>query len=134
MWEGLDGKPACAGFQDVSGIAMDAAIADYREGSGNHAEPSTVSGTAGTPHIIFRRGVVDSLELHEWFDNVRTGMQMRRQNVSVTLLGDDRAAVVNWQLFNAWPVKLAPPSFNTEGADIAVEELVLAAESIRLVK
>ena len=90
-WDGIDGKSICAGFQEISGIAMEATVAEYREGGGNYSEPIKVSGAAATSNITFKRGIEDSLELQEWFDNVRTGLQKRLQNVTVTPLGDDQA-------------------------------------------
>lgn len=129
----LDGQSVEAGFQEVSGLGMEITIAEYRAGNHKFNEPIKVTGTAKTPDITLKRGVIGRLDLYKWLHAVRGGAQNQLQNVTVQLLAEDRQSVAQeWKLENARPMKYTGPSLNGKGTDVAVEELVLAAERITM--
>ena len=81
--------------------------------------------------VTLKRGVIAALDLWEWLDEVRTGSQDALRNVIIQLRNEERTeTVMTWKLTNARPIKYTGPSFNGKGTDVAVEELVLAAEDI----
>lgn len=48
-------------------------------------------------------------------------------------MSEDRATVaMSWKLLKARPTKYTGPGLNGKGTDVAVEEIVLAAERIEL--
>ena len=131
-WEGLDGKSIRAGFQEVSGIGMDITVAEYREGSGNSSDQKIVTSTVKSPNITLKRGLIGASELYAWLDDVHRGSQEQLKTVTITLLNEDRKDVMKWRLFNARAMKYTGPSLNGKGTDLAIEELVLTAEGIKL--
>ena len=132
-WDGLDEQTVQAGFQEVSGLGMEITVAEYR--AGNHFEnaPIKVSGTHKVPDITLKRGVLGATDLYQWLDAVRDGSPDQLRTVTIKLMAEDRETqAVQWKLKGARPMKYTGPSFNGKGTDLAVEELVLAAESIEL--
>ena len=129
--DNLDENSVQAGFQEVSGIGMEITVAEYRAGNSATNEPLKITGTVKTPDVTFKRGVIGSLDLYNWLNEVRNGAQNQLKNVTVKLMSEDRTAVAQeWLLINARPMKYTGPSLNGKGTDLAVEELVLAAERI----
>lgn len=132
-WDGLGEKTVEAGFQEVSGLGLEMTVAEYR--AGNHSENSSlkVNGTYKVPDVTMKRGVIGSLDLYEWLDAVREGDGDQLKTVTIKLMAEDRdTEAVQWKLVNARPMKYTGPSLNGKGTDLAIEELVLAAERIEL--
>lgn len=130
-WDGLDENSVQAGFQEVSGLGMEITVAEYR--AGNHPDngPMKITGTVKTPDVTLKRGVIGALDLYNWLNEVRDGSQTQLRNVTIRLMSEDRQTVaMEWLLRNARPMKYTGPSLNGKGTDLAIEELVLAAEQI----
>ncbi len=132
-WDGLDEQTVQAGFQEVSGLGMEITVAEYRAGNHSENSPIKVSGTFKVPDVTLKRGVLGATDLYTWLDAVRDGTQGQLKNVTIKLMAEDRQTeAVKWKLYNARPMKYTGPSLNGKGTDLAIEELVLAAESIEL--
>lgn len=122
-----------AGFQEVSGLGMEITVAEYRGGNYSTNEPIKVTGMVKTPDVTLKRGVIGRMDLYRWLDAVRNGAQNQLKNVTIRLMTEDRSAIAQeWLLKNARPMKYTGPSLNGKGTDVAVEELVLAAERIEM--
>jgi phage tail-like protein len=122
-----------AGFQEVSGIGLEVNVAEYRAGNSLENSPIKVTGTYKVPDVTLKRGLMGFLDLYRWLDEVRNGSQEQLRTVKIDLMSEDRATVaMSWKLVKARPIKYTGPSLNGKGTDVAVEELVLAAERIEL--
>jgi phage tail-like protein len=122
-----------AGFQEVSGIGLEVNVAEYRAGNSAENSPVKVTGTYKVPDVTLKRGVMGFLDLYRWLDEVRNGSQDQLRTVKIDLMSEDRATVaMSWKLVKARPIKYTGPSLNGKGTDVAIEELVLAAERIEL--
>lgn len=131
-WDEMDGSTSSAGFQEVSGLGMEITVAEYRSGNSKTNEPIKVTGTAKTPDVTLKRGVIGALDLYGWIHTVRDGNQDQQKTVRITLLSETHEKVLRWILKSARPMKYTGPSFNGKGTDVAVEELVLSAERIEM--
>ncbi len=122
-----------AGFQEVSGLGMEITVAEYRAGNFKDNTPMKITGTYKVPDITLKRGVIGSLDLYQWLDQVRAGAQDQLRNITIQLQNEDHSSVVmEWKLTNARPIKYTGPSFSGKGTDVAIEELVLSCERIDL--
>ncbi len=122
-----------AGFQEVSGLGLEITVAEYRNGNEKDNAPRKITGTYKVPDVTLKRGVIGSLDLYDWLNEVRDGSQDALRTVSIQLQSEDHTTVAQeWQLSNARPIKYTGPSLNGKGTDVAVEELVLACERIVL--
>lgn len=134
-WPGANNTTTTAGFQEVSGLGMEVTVAEYRTGNYKENEPMKISGMSKTPDITLKRGVIGSDDLYSWLDAVRKGKQDQLKNVTIKLMSEDReqaAPAQEWQLLNARPIKYTGPGLNAKGTDLAIEELVLAAEKMTM--
>ena len=129
---GTDGPQA--GFQEVSGLGMEITVAEYRNGNERDNAPRKINGMYKVPDVTLKRGVIGTLDLYEWLDQVRNGAQQEAlREVTIQLQSEDRSTVVmEWKLKEARPMKYTGPSLNGKGTDLAIEELVLACERIEL--
>lgn len=122
-----------AGFQEVAGLGMEITVAEYRAGNSLENSPTKVTGTYKVPDITLKRGLMGYLDLYAWLDEVRNGAQDQLRTVKIDLMSEDRASVaMSWKLLKARPTKYTGPGLNGKGTDVAVEEIVLAAERIEL--
>ena len=132
-WDGLDENSVQAGFQEVSGLGMEITVSEYRAGNFKENAPIKITGTVKTPDVTFKRGLIGSLDLYTWLNAVRDGGQDQLKTVTVRLMSEDRSDVAQeWVLTNARPMKYTGPTLSGAGTEVAIEELVVAAERIDL--
>jgi phage tail-like protein len=80
-----------------------------------------------------KRGIVGTLNLYQWLDQIRNGDQSALRTVTVKLQSEDRTSVVHtWKLLRARIVKHVSGPFNARGSDVAMEEMVLAYERLEM--
>src|SRR5437588_5781274 len=116
-----------AGFQEVTGIGMEVTVSEYR--AGNHKENSVmkITGMNKATDVTMKRGVIGSLNLYQWLNDIRNGNQNSLRTVTVQLQNEDHTAVVaTWRLLRARIIKNVNGPFNAKGTDVAIEELTLA--------
>ena len=122
-----------AGFQEVSGIGMEVAVTEYRNGNSKENNVTKITGLAKYPNVTLKRGVIGSLTLYQWLDQIRNGDQNALRNVVIQLQSEDHTQVVQtWKLLRARIVKHVSGPFNAVGTDVAIEELVLAYERLEM--
>ena len=129
---GPDAASTRAAFQEVSGLGMEITVAEYRAGNSKENSVLKVTGTYKVPDVTLKRGVIGDLEtLYNWINQVRNGSQTALRTVTIEMQTEDHTATVQaWKLTNARPTKYTGPALNGKGTDVAIEELVLAAERI----
>lgn len=126
-------KDADAGFQDVSNIGMEVAVAEYRNGNDKVNNVRKVTGLNKTTDVTLKRGVIGTLTLYKWLGEIRDGHTSGARNVVVQLQSEDRSAVVlTWKLQGARIIKYVTGPLNAKGTDVAMEELTLAYERLEI--
>ncbi len=122
-----------AGFQEVSGIGMEVTVAEYRNGNNKENSVMKVTGLNKMSDVTMKRGVIGSLNLYQWLDDIRNGNQNALRNVTVQLQNEDHTAVVaTWKLLRARIIKNTNGPFNAKGTDVAMEELTLSYERLEM--
>ena len=122
-----------AGFQEVSGIGMEVTVSEYR--TGNHKENSVmkITGLNKATDVTLKRGVIGSLNLYQWLNDIRNGDQKAFRTVTIQLQNEDHTAVVaTRKLLRARIIKNVNGPFNAKGTDVAMEELTLAYERLEM--
>jgi phage tail-like protein len=130
-----DGQTAgpTAGFQELSGIGMEVTVSEYRNGNSNENSVMKITGMNKSTDVTLKRGVIGSLNLYQWLDDIRNGNQNALRTVKVTLQNEDHtSAVVTWKLLRARIIKSTMGPFNAKGTDVAMEEMVLAYERLEM--
>jgi phage tail-like protein len=122
-----------AGFQEVSGIGMEVTVSEYRNGNERENSVRKITGLNKSTDVTLKRGVIGSLNLYQWLNDIRNGNQGALRNVTVQLQNEDHTAVVQtWKLMRARIIKHTSGPMNAKGTDVAMEELVLAYERLEM--
>lgn len=122
-----------AGFQEISGIGMEVTVAEYRTGNAKENSVMKITGLNKSSDVTLKRGVIGSLDLYQWLDQIRNGDQNALRNVVVQLQNEDHTSVVQtWKLMRARITKHTSGPLNAKGTDVAMEELVLAYERLEM--
>ena len=122
-----------AGFQEISGIGMEVTIAEYRNGNEKENSVRKITGLNKATDVTMKRGVIGSLNLYQWLNEIRNGNQAAYRTVVIQLQNEDHTAVVQeWRLLRARIIKHTSGPLNAKGTDVAMEELVLAYERLEM--
>jgi phage tail-like protein len=83
--------------------------------------------------VTLKRGLIGSLSLYQWLDQIRNGDQNALRTVTIQLQSEDHTEVVmTWKLLRARIVKHSSGPLNAKGTDVAMEELTLAYERLEM--
>ena len=124
---------AAAGFQEVSGLGMEVAVIEYRNGNEKENSVRKITGLNKATDVTMKRGIVGSLNLYAWLDQIRNGDQGALRTVRIQLQSEDHTTVVQtWKLLRARIVKHTSGPLNACGNDVAMEEMVLAYERLEM--
>lgn len=122
-----------AGFQECSGISMTVDVIEYRNGNDRENSPRKLTGLTKVGDVTLKRGIIGSLSLYRWIDQIRNGDQSALRTVTIQLQNEDHTAIVmTWKLLRARIVKHTTGPLNAKGTDVAMEELTLAYERLEL--
>jgi phage tail-like protein len=122
-----------AGFQEISNLGMEVTVAEYRNGNEMENSVRKITGLNKTTDLTLKRGVIGSLNLYQWLDQIRNGDQAAYRTVTVQLQDEGHTAVVQtWKLLRARIIKHISGPFNAKGSDVALEELTLSFERLEM--
>jgi phage tail-like protein len=122
-----------AGFEEVTGLESTLDVIEYRNGNSKENSVVKLTGLNKATDVTMKRGVIGSLSLYRWFDDIRNGNQNALRTVVISLQNEDHSGVVmTWKLLRARIIKYSGPALNGKGTDVAMEEIVLAYERLEL--
>ena len=122
-----------AGFQEISNVGMEVAVAEYRNGNEKENSVRKITGLNKATDVTMKRGVIGSLSLYRWLDQLRNGDANALRTVTIQLQNEDHTAVVQtWKLLRARIIKHVSGPLNAKGTDVAMEELTLAYERLEM--
>lgn len=120
-----------AGFQEISGVGMEVTVSEYRAGNSPENSVMKISGLNKATDVTMKRGVIGSLDLYEWLDQIRNGDQKALRTITIQLQNEDHSDVVQtWKLSRARITKYTAGPFNAKGTDVAIEELTVGCERL----
>jgi phage tail-like protein len=125
------GAPFCnASFAECDGLEMNQEVKTIREGGNNGVQVRLAGGTTyGT--LTLKRGLTASYDLWDWFEQSIADTSVRA-DAAVVLLAPDQSERVRWVLHGCLPLKLKAPPLNAKDGMVAVEELQVAYQSLKL--
>lgn len=119
-------------FREISGIGVEVETMDYMEG-GNNEFVYKLPTRLKFQNITLKRGVTHQAALLEWFQQTRAqGVQAKRQDITVTLVGPKGEDIRTWSFTDAYPVKWTGPTLNAASNQIASETLEIAHTGMRV--
>jgi phage tail-like protein len=130
------GGVASVGFTDVSGLDITRDVIEYRDGSSPEFSKIKMPGMQKYSNITLKRGTFKSNnEFYTWlYSNInKTGADMTRRDITISLLDEEHNPVVTWKVHNAWPCKITSTDLkSTDSTDVAIETLELAHEGLTI--
>ncbi len=124
---------AQAGFQECSNIGMEVTVAEYRNGNEMENSSRKITGLNKATDVTLKRGIIGSLNLYQWLNQIRNGDQTAIRDVTIELQNEDHSAtVLTWKLLRARIIKHISGPLNAKGTDVAMEELTLAYERLEM--
>ncbi|HEX8556850.1 MAG TPA: phage tail protein [Pyrinomonadaceae bacterium] len=124
-----------AGFQEITGLGIEATVAEYRNGNDPQNHVRKMTGIYKVTDVTLKRGLIGATDFFAWIKDVRDGAQDGvLDQVTIELMAEDHSGpVMTWRLLNARPTKYTGPTLNAKGGtDVAMEEMVLACESLSI--
>jgi phage tail-like protein len=130
LGSGTDGPDAA--FTDISGLGTEFAVTEYRAGNDKDNNVRKYTGLNKAADVTLKRGIVGYDSLYKWVEQVRTGQDGAVRTVTISLQNEAHDVVMTWKLEKARIIKYVSGPFNAKGSDVAMEELVLAYEILKL--
>jgi phage tail-like protein len=122
-----------AGFQECSNIGMEVTVSEYRNGNAKENSVRKITGLNKATDVTLKRGVIGSLNLYQWLNDIRNGNQNAERTVTIHLQNEDHTKIVQtWKLLRARIIKHVSGPLNAKGTDVAMEELTLAYERLEM--
>jgi phage tail-like protein len=123
----IDGV-AVAGFSEVSGLASETEVIEYRTGDAKSGVRK-LPGLTKHANIVLRRGVTQDADLWNWRKAVEDG-NVDRRNGSIVLLDEARNPVLRWNFSQGWICKWVGPTLRAKGNEVAIETIEIAHEGL----
>lgn len=130
---GLPNHVCNASFAECDGLEMTVEVKTIREG-GNNARQFRLAGPTSFSQLTLKRGMTANFDLWDWFGAFHADPSLRADAEVVLFAGDGRTVRASFILSRCVPVKLKAPALNAKDGTVAVEELQLAYDSLRLKK
>ena len=125
---GDDGEDVSASFSEVSGLDVELAPIEYRDGS----EDITIRKLPGIKkfsNITLKRGVSRDASFWRWIVDAASG-ELHRSEGSIALLDERGREVMRWTFKQAWPCKRTGPGLNSKNDSFIIESLEIAHEGL----
>jgi phage tail-like protein len=132
------------GFQECSGLEIEMDVQQIQEGGRNNGVIQQV-GRAKYQNLVLKRGMFynssDTLtsDLWKWMQDVISGTRpVTRYDGLIKVFGHRESSskappvVATWIFERALPVKISGPQLNAKSGDVAIEELHLAHEGLKM--
>ena len=124
-----------ASFTECDGLSVKVNYETYHEGGVND-QKRVFLGQPEFSEVTLRRGVTNDLVFWEWVNQVmKTGNQtVERRNVNILVFNQAGETMQCWTLIGAVPVGWKAPSLAADSSNVAIEELTLIYEGIKVAK
>ncbi len=127
------GKEIAASFTECSGLNLQIKKNVFREGGVNHQQRIYLGQTEFTD-VTLKRGMSDSLIFWNWINKLYEEKPLSRHNVNILVFNRAGETMMSWTLIGAVPVGWKTPNLQADGNAVAIEELTLAYEGLKLGK
>jgi phage tail-like protein len=126
------GPPLCgAAFAECDGLEMSQELKTIREG-GNNGVQVRLGGPTTYGTLTLKRGITTSFDLWTWFERSIADPSVTA-HAEVVLHGQNQTTTVaSFVLQGCRPLKLKAPPLNAKDGMVAVEELQVAYQSLKL--
>lgn len=124
-----------ASFTECQGLGVKVKYETFLEGGVNDQQ-RTLLGQPEFSEVTLKRGLTDDLVFWDWLKQVlkTDGNAIVRRNVNIVVFNQAGETMQCWTLIGAIPVSWKAPSLTADANSIAIEELTLIHEGIKVAK
>jgi phage tail-like protein len=127
------------GFQEVSGLEVEMDVLDLLEGGRNNAVIRRL-GRGKWPLLVLKRGLLHGADggridatFWRWMQDALDGVRpLQRVDGTLRVMSSEGQVRATWSFERGLPAKLRGPELNAKSGEIAIEELSIAHEGLRL--
>jgi phage tail-like protein len=127
-------------FQECSGLEVEMDVQEHLEGGRNDAVVRRI-GRAKYPNLVLKRGMFHNTprgpvngELWTWMQDVVGGVRpARRYDGLIEVMSVGETVAARWAFSRGLPSKLTGPQLDAKTGGVAIEELHIAHEGLRMV-
>ncbi len=126
-------------FQECTGLQVEMDVQEYQEGGRNDGVIRQV-GRAKYTNIVLKRGMFYNRdgqvndELWQWLQDIVSGRPVARYDGIIEVKNRDATVVATWVFDRGLPARITGPQLNAKTGEIAIEELHIAHEGLRLLR
>ncbi len=125
-----------ASFSECQGLGVKVKYETYHEGGVNDQQ-RVFLGLPEFSEVTLKRGMTDDLVFWEWASQVMktdASKAIERRNVNISVFNQAGETMQCWTLIGAVPVGWRAPSLAANSTSVAIEELTLIYEGIKVAK
>src|SRR4028119_341981 len=122
-----------ASFSECSGLSVKVKTETYFEGGVNDQQRIFL-GQPQFSEVTLKRGITDDFAFWEWISQILTPGKKERRNVNISVFNQAGETMQCWTLIGAVPVGWKAPSLQANSNTVAIEELTLAYEGLKIAK
>lgn len=124
-------------FTECSGLSVKVNYDTYFEGGVNNQQ-RIILGNAQFSEVSLKRGLTNDAEFWAWASRMLTQLDGKqgsphRRNINILLFNQAGETIQCWTLIGAVPVGWTAPPLQADATTVAIEELVLAFEGLKVV-
>lgn len=125
-------------FQECTGLEVEMDVQELQEGGRNDGVIRRI-GRAKFHPIVLKRGMlyadpggpVDG-SMWNWFQDIVSGWQVKRYGGIVRVMSVRDVVAARWTFDRGLPQKIVGPQLNARTGEVAIEELHIAHEGLRM--
>jgi phage tail-like protein len=122
-----------ASFRECSGLGVNIKREAHFEGGVNDQQ-RIILGQAEFTDVTLKRGLTDDFVFWDWVSQTLTKSKKERRNVNVLTFNQAGETMQCWTLIGAIPVGWKAPALQADSSTVAIEELTLAYEGLKVTK
>lgn len=122
-----------ASFSECSGLGVKIKREAHFEGGVNDQQ-RIVLGQAEFSDVTLKRGLTDDFAFWDWVSQTLTGSKKERRNVNILTFNQAGETMQCWTLIGAVPVGWKAPALQANSNTLAIEELTLAYEGVKVTR
>lgn len=123
-----------ASFTECGGLGIQVKKNVFHEGGVNHQQRIYLGQTDFTD-VTLKRGLTDHPGFWNWLNELfDEAKPTKRKNVNILLFDRSGETMMSWTLIGAIPVGWKTPALQADGNAVAIEELTIAYEGLKISK
>lgn len=126
-------KDLKASFTECSGLDVQIDKEVFSEGGVNEQQRVLLK-QVKFGEITLKRGMTDDLIFWEWINKLLEDGPPERRNINILVFNQAGETMQAWTLQGAIPVAWKTPSLQADSSSVAIEELTLAFEGLKVAK